>query len=219
MLMQKLHSAVHFRARVRVGALAVSSLLTAGFADGLAFEPESPQDTEPAVTISKGSHDRLLFPHNWVRGYSEVQYAPSRNEPDLARCYSNTALYGGANAQCAAYARYMFNGYVELRPLGRTLLRYIFVFAQPTFFFGNNIPQVSYTQSMTPIAYENLVGAGIELPKNFELRVVNHGVHWLGRYRNFVSPADTQLGGPLGSYATVGVRWYFGGYARLNGAP
>ena len=29
---------------------------------------------------------RTFFPHNWVRGYTDFEVAPSHNEPDLGRC-------------------------------------------------------------------------------------------------------------------------------------
>jgi hypothetical protein len=46
--------------------------------------------------------------------------------------------------------------------------------------------------------------------------VVKHSVQWMGRYRHPLGPADIGSGGPYGQYATVGVRWYFGGYARTH---
>ena len=64
----------------------------------------------------------------------------------------------------------------------------VFVFFTPTFSFGNNVPQFKYTASMAPIAFERSVGVGIELPKNFEFRVTQHQVDWLGRYNNNVGP-------------------------------
>ncbi len=57
----------------------------------------------------------------------------------------------------------------------------------------------------------------IELPKNFEFRVTQHQVDWLGRYKHNVGgPAGLDLGtaGPYGLYTTIGARWYFGGYGR-----
>ena len=84
--------------------------------------------------------------------------------------------------------------------------------------FGRNIPQLTYTASMAPIAFERSVGIGFQLPRNFELRATQHQVDWLGRYRKSVGPADLGKNGPYGLYATFGVRWTFGGYGR-QGAP
>ena len=154
--------------------------------------------------------DQAFFPKNWLRGYAGFEYAPNTNEVDLGRCLPSTGQFGGVNAPCAAFARYMPSGYVEMQPFGRTPLRHIFVFAAPRFFFGNNVPQVSYTQAATPIAYESSLGVGVELPKNFELRWTSHSVYWLGRYRNNLGPADLGTTGPYGAYSTVGVRWHFG---------
>jgi hypothetical protein len=62
------------------------------------------------------------------------------------------------------------------------------------------------------------VGIGFQLPKNFDIRVTQHQVDYLGRYSNLLGPADLRTNGPYGLYATVGVRWSFGGYGRA-GAP
>jgi len=116
------------------------------------------------------------------------------------------------HSPCTAYARYLFSGYVEFQPLNRTIARHVFIFLEPKFSFGNNIPQLKYTASMEPIAFDRSVGVGIKLPKHFELRAAQHQVDYLGRYGRSLGPADLHTHGPYGLYATVGVRWYFGGY-------
>jgi hypothetical protein len=155
--------------------------------------------------------DRTLFPRNWLRGYGTFEYAPSHNEPDLGRCIASTGQFGGANAPCADFARYMLSSYVEAQPVGRTPFRHVFLFTSPRSSFGNNVPQVSYTHAFTPIAYENLFGMGVELPRNFEFRVVHHAVYWMGRYTGYLGLADLGGTGPYGPYTTLGVRWHFGG--------
>jgi hypothetical protein len=163
------------------------------------------------------SRSPSFFPHNWIRGFVDAGFAPSHNEPDLGRCaFPQPAGSGGAASQCAAYARYMMSGYLEIQPLNRTIARHLFLFFEPRFTFGNNIPQVSYTASFHPIAFERSVGAGIELPHNLELRVTQHQVRYLGRYAHHVGPADIGGNGPYGLYTTVGVRWYFGGFDRAK---
>jgi hypothetical protein len=163
---------------------------------------------------------RLLFPHDWLRGYADFEVAPPHNEPDLGRCSQSQAVIvaaGGASSPCNAYARYLLSGYLEIQPFGRTFARHVFVFFTPTFSFGNNVPQFKYTASMAGIAFERAVGVGIELPKNFEFRITQHQVDWLGKYNNNVGgPAGLDLGtaGPYGLYSTIGARWYFGGYGR-----
>jgi len=102
--------------------------------------------------------------------------------------------------------------------LGRTFARHLFFFFEPRFSFGRNIPQISYQASMEPIAYDRALGAAIEFPKNFQLRVTQHQVDYLGRYSHSLGPADLHTTGPYGLYTTVSVRWSFGGYGR-NGAP
>ncbi len=109
-------------------------------------------------------------------------------------------------------------GYLEIQPFGRTFLRHAFVFFTPTFSFGNNVPQFKYTASMAGIAFERSVGIGIELPRNFEIRVTQHQVDWLGKYAGNVGGGiaglDLGTAGPYGLYSTIGARWYFGGYGR-----
>jgi hypothetical protein len=162
---------------------------------------------------------RAFFPHNWVRGYVDFDVAPPHNEPDLGRCSpvgSVIVVAGGANSNCNAYARYLLGGYLEIQPFGKTMARHLFVFFTPTFSFGNNVPQFKYTASMAGIALDRSVGVGFELPKNFELRVTQHQVDWLGKYNHNVGLADLGTSGPYGLYTTVGARWSFGGYGRSH---
>lgn len=167
----------------------------------------------------QASPSSYFFPRNWIRGYTDFAVAPSHNEPDLGRCmFPQPTTAGGTASQCTAYARYMFSGYLEVQPLARTPLRHLFFFFEPRFSFGRNIPQVSYEESMEPIAYDRCIGAAFELPRNLELRLTQHQVDYLGRYGNSLGPADLRTTGPYGLYTTVSVRWSFGGYGR-NGAP
>jgi hypothetical protein len=162
---------------------------------------------------------RMLFPHNWLRGYVEYDVAPPHNEPDLGRCSPSHAVIidaGGASSNCNAYARYLLSGYLEIQPFGKTLARHLFLFFTPTFSFGNNVPQFKYTASMSGIAYERAIGFGFELPKNFEIRVMQHQVDWLGKYNHNVGLADLSTSGPYGLYSTIGARWTFGGYGRAK---
>jgi hypothetical protein len=168
-------------------------------------------------TASSAADQRLFFPKNWIRGYTDFGVAPPHNEPDLGRCaFPQPPSAGGAATACTAYARYLFSGYVEIQPFGRTFARHFFVFFQPTFSFGHNIPQISYTASMIPIAYDRSVGVALELPKNFQLRATQHQVDYLGRYSNNLGPADLHTTGPYGLYSTISVRWSFGGYGHNN---
>jgi hypothetical protein len=177
---------------------------------------EGTSSTSHAVQVSPSS---FFFPHNWIRGYTDFAVAPSHNEPDLGRCmFPQPASAGGTTSQCTAYARYLFSGYLEVQPLARTPFRHLFLFFEPRFSFGRNIPQVSYEESMEPIAYDRAIGAAFEFPKNLQLRVTQHQVDYLGRYSNTLGPADLRTTGPYGLYTTVSVRWTFGGYGR-NGAP
>jgi hypothetical protein len=174
------------------------------------------QPAKPSSRDDRAPEGRILFPHNWLRGFTDFEAAPPHNEPDLGRC-GPAQPAGGANTSCTAYSRYMISGYLEIQPFGRTFLRHAFVFYQPRFSFGHNIPQVSYSASFEPMAYERSVGVGVELPKHFELRFVQHRSEWLGRYGGNLGATDLGTVGPYGLYSTVGLRWYFGDYGRSHG--
>jgi hypothetical protein len=218
--------------RIREMALLTALVALVGFparaqdATGTLATPAAPAAESRAAAAAKPPswgvrEGRMFFPHNWLRGYADFSVAPPHNEPDLGRCSQSHAVIvaaGGASSNCNAYARYLLGGYLEIQPFGKTLARHLFVFFTPTFSFGNNVPQFKYTASMAGIAFERAVGFGIELPKNFELRVTQHQVDWLGKYKNPVGVAfpglDLGTAGPYGLYSTIGARWYFGGYGR-----
>jgi hypothetical protein len=185
-----------------------------------AFATRAQTNTADSVRVSRlAPQSRTFFPHNWIRGYTDFSVAPSHNEPDLGRCmFPQPASAGGTASTCTAYARYLYSGYIELQPLGRTPARHFFLFFEPKFSFGRNIPQLTYTASMRPIAYDRSIGIGFQLPKNFEIRATQHQLDWLGRYRQSLGTADLHTNGSYGLYATFGVRWSFGGYGH-QGAP
>ena len=177
------------------------------------------QGTNSTTHSVQASPSSFFFPHNWIRGYTDFAVAPPHNEPDLGRCmFPQPASAGGAASQCTAYARYLISGYLEIQPFARTPARHLFFFFEPKFSFGRNIPQLSYQASMEPMAYDRALGAAFELPRNFQLRVTQHQVDFLGRYSDSLGPADLHTTGPYGLYTTISVRWSFGGYGR-NGAP
>lgn len=165
-------------------------------------------------TLSGVETSRKLFPKHWVRGYIDGAIAPPHNEPDLNRCAAWAGIDGGADAPCSAFARYVGSAYVELQPLAASAFQRVFLFWEPHVYFGRNVPQFRYSVSAIPMAYERALGVGIKLPKNFEVRLSQHGVEWLGRYAGPQGKADLGKNGPLGVYTTVAARWYFGGYNR-----
>lgn len=182
----------------------------------MASAPHRVSSREPGRNSQETSSSKdaypgpLLFGKGFLRGYADFELAPPHNEPDLGRCNL-------PQAPCTSFARYMASGYIEFQPFARTPLRHAYFFFEPRFFFGDNIPQVQYTYSMQPLAWERTLGLAITLPKHFELRITNHGV-------TSFSPFDKVLGAfdygpnkePLGIYNTVGMRWYFGGYGHSN---
>jgi hypothetical protein len=169
------------------------------------FCPVASSQTTPVVS-KPASEEPFFFPKDFIRGYMDFAVAPPHNEPDLGRCTSVNP--------CTAFARYVLSGYLELQPFARGPLKHFYAFFEPRSFFGNNLPQREYTSAATPIALERIMGLGIELPKNFEFRLTHHKVTSFGKYSKVLSPTDSGPDKPLGTYATVGVRWYFGGYGR-----
>lgn len=180
--------------------------------------PASAQET--ALVAGKAApalQARFFFPRNWIRGYTDFDVAPPHNEPDLGRCvFPQPGDAGGVNSACTAYARYLLSGYLEIQPIGRGFARHLFFFFEPKFSFGRNIPQVSYLASMEPMGFERSIGFAFQLPKGFQFRVSQHQFDYLGRYSKYLGPADLRTNGPYGLYATVGVRWTFGGYTQAG---
>ncbi len=163
-----------------------------------------------------GGEGPLLLPHNFLRGYVDFEVAPPHNEPDLGLCAPHPGPLVPGVQNCAAYARYAWSGYVELQPFGRTPLKRLFLFAAPKLFGGDNVPQLQYTASASGILWEETLGAGVTLPRQFELRVTHHRNHLLGRYSGSPNALVARPDGPYGLYTTVGVRWYFGGYGPAS---
>ncbi|MGA2181937.1 MAG: hypothetical protein ABSH47_02825 [Bryobacteraceae bacterium] len=162
--------------------------------------------------FAAAQQSRTFFPQDSVRGYLNFEFAPPHNEPDFGLC----ATPGPANSRCAAFARYVWGGYVEVQPFGGAYLRRLFFFADPKLYGGNNLPGLNYTASGSPIGWERTFGAGVELPKSFELRVTHHDTQLFGKYSGSNSVVNLSRNGPLGLYTTVGVRWYFGKYGRAD---
>src|SRR4051794_3450743 len=72
----------------------------------------------PAVQAQESSHtgsDRLFFPSDTFWGYAQFDIAPPHNEIDPNLCAANSRIYGGSNAPCNAFARYMLSGILEVR--------------------------------------------------------------------------------------------------------
>jgi hypothetical protein len=165
---------------------------------------------------SQGWHDaapgdRLFFPRDMFWGWAQFDLAPPHNEVDPNQCAGNAAQYGGANAPCNLFARYMLSGILEVRPFGRTQLRRFMVFGAPTFLFGKNVPKTLYTWSPDAIGIEHSWGAGIYITKGFEFRVTQHFLFdRIGARNKNLGLADLGSNGPWGRYMTVGLRKTFG---------
>ena len=167
----------------------------------------APEAPKPAAATS----ERMFFPKDWYWGWAQFDLAPPHNEVDPNMCAANAGQYGGKNAQCSAFARYMISGTIELRPFGQTWLRGFMAFFDPTFLFGKNVPQYLYTWSWSGIGMEYAWGVGYNLPRRFEVRFTGHPViQRFGARAQPLGPAWLGSNGPWGQYNAIGVRKYFG---------
>jgi len=158
-----------------------------------------------------GTTDRTFFPHDTLWGYGQFDLAPPHNEIDPNLCAGNAKDYGGKNAPCNLFARYMLSGYVEARPFGKGQLRRFMVFYQPAVLFGKTVPQSLYTWSFDAIGIEQGWGVGAYLGRGMEFRFTQHFLfdRWGARDHN-LGTADLGNNGPWGRYNAIGVRKYFG---------
>jgi hypothetical protein len=173
-------------------------------------------DRQPTSTAQGSGHEgssdeRMFFPRDMFWGWAQFDLAPPHNEIDPNLCAGNAGQYGGVNAPCSLFARYMLSGILEVRPFGRGPLRRFMVYGAPTFLFGKTIPKTLYTWSPDAIGIEHSWGVGIYLNKGFEFRVTQHFLFdRLGARDKNLGVADLGTNGPWGRYMTLGVRKTFG---------
>ncbi len=166
---------------------------------------------QTAVVQPTVDEPRMFFPKDTFWGWWQVDLAPPHNEIDPNLCAGNAGQYGGANAPCSMFARYMISGMLEARPFGRGPLRRFMVFGAPAFLFGKTIPQTLYTWSPDAIGIEHSWGVGVFIAKGFEFRVTQHFLFdRLGARDTYLGIADLGNNGPWGRYMTVGVHKSFG---------
>src|SRR5450755_4568760 len=121
------------------GAQVSSSLATQGGSSQSNSSQGSWHEADPG--------ERMFFPRDMFWGWAQFDLAPPHNEIDPNLCAGNAKDYGGVNAPCNAFARYMLSGIFEVRPFGKGQFRRIMFFGQPSFLFGKNVPQSLYTWS------------------------------------------------------------------------
>src|SRR5215510_12772938 len=118
--------------------------------------------------------ERMFLPSDTFWGYAQFDIAPPHNEIDPNLCAATAGNFGGVNAPCNAFARYMLSGLVEVRPFGRGPFRRFMLWGGPHFYSGKNVPQTLSTWSFDAIGVEHSWGAAIYLGKGFEARVTQH---------------------------------------------
>ena len=102
-------------------------------------------------------------------GYVEGFFYPKHNEYDPA---------AGVAFENRIVARYGLEVYTEVRPKNSK----VFVFAQPFFLFGDNLPQIRYNYDTDPIAVQIRYGIGYDAGKNISVRVTHSEWRDLGKY-------------------------------------
>jgi hypothetical protein len=169
------------------------------------------QSPPPVNPPQNETQSRMFFPRDMFWGWAQFDLAPPHNEIDPNLCAGNAGQYGGVNAPCSMFARYMLSGMLEVRPFGEGQLRRFMVFGAPSFLFGKTIPKTLYTWSPDAIGIEHSWGVGIYIARGFEFRVTQHFLFdRLGARDTNLGPADLGNNGPWGRYATLGVRKSFG---------
>jgi hypothetical protein len=158
-----------------------------------------------------GPDERMFFPRDTFWGWVQADLSPPHNEIDPNLCAGNSGQYGGVNAACNMFARYMLSSILEVRPFGRGPLRRFMVFGAQAFLFGKNVPKTLYTWSPDAIGVEHSWGAGVYIDKGFEFRITQHFLFdRLGARDKYLGVADLGSNGPWGRYFAVGVRKSFG---------
>src|SRR2546428_5069712 len=108
------------------------------------------QQAHPSV----GNSDRMFFPGDMFWGYGQFDIAPPHNEIDPNLCRADAGTFGGANAPCNAFARYMLSGSLGVRPFGPGPFRPFMLFAEPRFPFGETVPRNLYPWAPDAIGVE-----------------------------------------------------------------
>lgn len=197
-------------AGAQFGSSLVSEKVSAGAA-GNASDSQIIADSASGTWREAEPNDRMFLPHDMLWGWAQFDLAPPHNEVDPNLCGGNAGQYGGVNAPCSLFARYMLSGVLEVRPFGRTQLRRFMVFGAPTFLFGKTIPKTLYTWSPDAIGIEHSWGAGIYITKGYEFRVTQHFLFdRLGARNKYLGLADLGNNGPWGRNMTLGVRKTWG---------
>lgn len=192
---------------------AATAPATAPTAQATVASPQAPATAAAKQTPTfwvPAPEERWWFPQgNWIYGFAQFDIAPPHNEPDPNFCAANAGNYGGANSQCNLFARYLIWGEATVRPFGKTALRRVKIFWNPTFVFGKNVPQYLYTWSWQGIGWERQWGVDVYLGRRFDLRLTQQSL-----FERFGSrplgPAYLGPNGPWGRFFTFGVRKSFG---------
>lgn len=189
----------------------LSSIGVAQVGSSLNLQDDNTSGSSQGTWHEAGPEDRMFFPKDMFWGWAQFDLAPPHNEIDPNQCAGNAYVYGGVNAPCNMFARYMLSGILEVRPFGRGPLRRFMLYGAPSFLFGKNVPKTLYTWSWDAIGIEHSWGAGIYLTKGFEFRITQHFLFdRLGARDKNLGQADLGTNGPWGRYMSVGVRKTFG---------
>ena len=82
-------------------------------------ESDTPQSSSRGKWHDPNAGERMFFPSDMFWGWAQFDLSPPHNEVDPNLCAGNAGGYGGVNAPCNMFARYMLSGVLEVRPFGR----------------------------------------------------------------------------------------------------
>ena len=92
----------------------------------------------------------------------------TRSIPICAR--ETLSDYGGVNAPCSLFARYMFSGLVEVRPFGKGQFRRFMVFGQPAVLIWQDRPAGAlHLVVLTPSDIEQSWGLGVYIRQGIRI--------------------------------------------------
>ena len=148
------------------------------------------------------AQDQDVFPRDMLYGWAQFELAPPHNEIDPNLCAATAGQYGGVNAPCSMFARYMLSGTLEVRPFGHGQLRRFMLFGSPTFLFWKKSSADALHLVVRCHRHRTFVGvpsiyAGFS--KGFEVRVTQHFLFdRLGARDTNLGVADLGNNGPWG---------------------
>ncbi len=124
-------------------------------------ESDTPQSSSRGKWHDPNAGERMFFPRDMFWDGHSSTWPHHKTRSIRTSAPGMPGDYGGVNAPCSLFARYMLSGVLEVCPFGRGPLRRFMVWGAPTFLFGKTIPKTLYTWSPDAIGIEHSWGVGM----------------------------------------------------------